>query len=235
MLIAVLALNVWYLSSLTIEHRVIPTTYDYIINAIVVISAAFFGSYSAYFLSDKKEQTREYNKKINSLNSALFVTLRQFNALMVIKRELVKWENDPSRFINMPPRVNSSYSDLKIDLHGIDFLLRESNPNLLLELAVEQERFESAIMACSMRNDFHYKELQPALNAINFNIQNPTIQQLETAVGPKIAGTALKSTENVFSHVYLTHDSLSKIHSQLYKTAKELFPNETFIIFEPHA
>ena len=234
-LIGILTLNVWYLSSLVIEHRVVPTTYDYFVNAIVVISAAFFGSFSAYHLNDRREQRKQQEIRINSLNSALFVTLRQFNAITQLKRDLSRWEQDSSRFINMPAVVTGDYSDLKLDINSIEFLLRERDPNLLFELSVEQERFEAAIMALNMRNTFHYKELQPALSKAGFNNTTATLEQVIEAVGPKIAVTALKSTDGVFSHVYETYDSLSKVHLKLFETAKEIFPNETFIRFEPQA
>lgn len=233
-LLALALLNLWYVSSLVIEHRVIPSTYDYFLKAIVVLFAAFFGSFSAFYLNTRKENHKEIQDNISSLNSALFVTIRQINSIMVLNKAIEPLEKDPLRFLNLPAMYASDNSDLKIELNRLEFLLKD-HPNLLLDLSVEQGRFESAIKITNMRAEFHHNDLQKALNDAGFNVANPTLPQLVQAVGPRVTGTTIKLTDGMYEQLNLCVESLLEVHEKLYDIARGLFPNEPFVKFQPDA
>lgn len=229
-IVALLLLNLWYLSSLAIEHRVMPSTYDYIVNATVVLSAAFCGSFSAFYLNTRKERKIETSKKVDALNSALFITIQQINGLLLLKKAIEHYKNDPIRFLTIPSIYAPDYSALKVNLSRLEFMLKE-HPNLLLDLSVEQGRFESAVRVTNMRADFHHKELQVALSNCKFNIGQPSIEQLINAVGERIVGTGIRLTDEVFSHVLLSVDSAIEVHNKLHEVALAKFPGKSFIKF----
>jgi len=231
---ALILLNLWYVSSLAIEHRVVPSTYDYFLKAIVVLCAAFFGSFSAFYLNTRKEKHKEIKENITALNAALFVTLRQINALLNIRNAILPLKIDPIRFLKLPAMYASDYSDLKIEFDRLEFLLKE-HPNLLLGLSIEQGRFESAIRVTNMRAEFHRDDLQKALNDCNFSIGNPTLEQLVNAVGPRVIGTAIKLTDGMYEQILLDVDSVTKIHEELFEIARKVFPDEPFVKFQEDA
>jgi hypothetical protein len=233
-LFALILLNLWYVSSLAIEHRIIPSTYDYFLKAIVVLCAAFFGSFSAFYLNTRKEKNKEIKDNITALNAALFLTLRQINALLNLKKVILPLEKDPIRLLKLPALYATDYSDLKVELDRLEFLLKE-HPNLLLGLSIEQGRFESAIRVTNMRAEFHSNDLQKALNDCEFSIEEPTLIQLVDAVGPRIIGRAKTLTDGMYQQILLNVDSMTQIHEELFEVAKKVFPSEPFVKFQKNA
>jgi hypothetical protein len=232
-LFAILILNLWYVSALTIEHRVVPSTYDYFLNATIVLSAAFFGSFTAFSFNNRKEEAKEKKQKIYALNSTLFVTLQEINGLLQIKRDIEPLKNDPIGFLKIPAFYAPDYSALKLELNRLEFLLQEHS-DLLFELSIQQGCFESAVISIKMRGDFHHLELQKALNDSNFDVEYPTREELINACGPRIVYTAMKQTENMFSQVYSTVESLIALHERLHEIAKKLYPGIPFVKYLPN-
>ena len=235
LMVGALFLNLWYLAYLAIEGQLIPTSFDRFLNAIVILFAAFLGAYCAYLLAEKKEVRKLEREKIKSLNTALFVSLRQLNAMLHIKNLISPWEADEYRFINMPAMLVGSYEDLKLDLNALDFLLEEDDPNLLFEISIEQERFESTVSTFEIRNKIHYEKIQTALDIPELVNTNLTLKKIIDVLGKKQAGSAKKCTDDTFRHVYENYESMRFSHYKLFNTAKRLFPGQEFIRFEPEA
>lgn len=227
-----LSLNLWYASSLAITHHVMPTTYEYITDTIVILVAAFFGSYSAYYLNDRKEQRKLKNKEIDYMRVALFITLRQTNTLLTIKNAIEPWKDDPLNFLNMRGILCGDYADLKIDLSSLRFLLISEDPNLLFALSIEQEKFELSIDLLKRRNAFDYDIFQTALNKSDLTSYNLTLKEVTEIVGHKTVVTAIKLTQDLFSHVDDTYASLAEAHYKLFLAAKRRFPDHVFVRFE---
>jgi hypothetical protein len=232
-LVAGLVLNLWYLSSLAVDQSIIPRSYSFVIDAVSIIAAAFFGAYSAFLLNQKKEEEKKQLRRINAVNGALFVIVRQANALLNLIKGFDGWKDRKTNFYEMPAGYPAEYRDLRLNLSEIDFLLRESDPNLLFQLSIEQERFEAAITSVRLRTEFHFNELQPALDAANFDDDDASLEDLIKIVGDRIAITAYKSTEDVFSHVYQTYGSLVEAIDELHSEAVRLYPGIEFIKFQP--
>lgn len=227
-----LVLNIWYLAYLAVEGQQIPTNFDRFLNAIVILFAAFLGAYCAYLLAEKKEVSKLEKEKIKSLNTALFVSLRQLNAMLHIKNLISPWEADEYRFINMPAMLVGTYDDLKLDLNALGFLLEEDDPNLLFEISIEQERFESAVSTFKLRNKIHYEKVQTALDIPELDNNNLTLNKIIDVLGKKLAGSAKKSTDDTFQHVKDNYESMKLSHYKLFASAKRLFPSQEFIRFE---
>lgn len=233
-LLAILLLNVWYLSSFAIESRVIPKNYDYIINAVIVVSAAFFGSFSAFQLNANKQERIEKKNKIDKINSTLFRLMRQFNAIARERVELEQFKNHQERCFWLPASVTNIHDEVKYNISEIEFLLSGSDKQLLLDLAIEQERFHVTVQAINLRANYHFSKIQPALEAINFVATRPTYIQFSKAVGPTLMSGLINHTDQVYFHVYETCDSIGIIQERLLKAAKEIFPDSNFLRFELH-
>lgn len=231
-LLAILLLNVWYLSSFAIESRVIPKNYDYIINAVIVVSAAFFGSFSAFQLNANKQERIERKNKVDKINSTLFRLMRQFNAIARERVELEKFKNQRERCFKLPASLANIHDEVKYNISEIEFLLSGSDKQLLLDLAIEQERFHVTVQAINLRTDYHFSKIQPALEAINFSAASPTYIQFSKAVGPTLMFGLINHTDQVYFHVYKTCDSIEIIQERLLKVAKEMFPGNNFLEFK---
>jgi len=86
--LGIAALNIWYLSSVAIEESIVPKNYDYFIRALTVAVGGFIGAFSAFWLKGYEEKKKVKEMQKSALNSALFVLIRQINAIQCIKRDL---------------------------------------------------------------------------------------------------------------------------------------------------
>jgi len=203
-----------------------------IITATATLLAAFLGALSAYKLQDNKEQRKEENNRKSSLNQTLFIILRQYNALLGIEREIKKYKNDPGRAINMPALAINDYADLSYDLESLYFIfdLEGVDINLLLELSVEQERFEQAINCLKLREEFHIQTLQPALSRIGIQRgKRYHKDELKEKLSERIFMSAIQATDQVYESVESTIISLKKMFKKLRNLARNLYPSDKFI------
>ncbi|MFL1022979.1 hypothetical protein ACJO1Y_23740 [Vibrio parahaemolyticus] len=225
-------LNLWYMSGIAISNEVVPISYTYILNAVIAVSGAFFGAWSAFLFNNRSDRAKAKAKNVENLNHALFVSLQQINSLSLLKRYIEPFENDPCRAINLGATYAQSKYDFKLE--SLNFIM-PLDPTLLMDISVEQGRFDSAISIFNMRSDFHSSELQVALNDAGFSIADPTEQQLIDSIGPRMTYTAIKLTNEVFQHIYLSVESSKELHEKLYVFATSLYPEEVFIKYVEQA
>lgn len=228
-IIALAILNVWYLSSIAIEKSVIPESYDYIMRFMTVAIGGFIGAYSAFWLRKYEDNKSDLSKQKNSLNKALFVLVRQLNAILNIKSDFDKYDTPFHRGLSLPAMKPHDYSDLKLDIESLSFLLENRHPQILLELVTEQERFDQAMSAINIRNEFYVNEVQPALSFHALNGRPLPLEEFEEKLGERLFQGALNGATTMYEHVYASEITLEQTYSSLRKLAKELFPDDEFL------
>ncbi len=208
-----------------------------IIDASVAVAAgatllsAFIGAYLAFALNDRREAAKKSRENKAAMNRSLFVLARQSNAVENYKRLMAEYKSSEERAFSMPAFTPPSYAELSHDFDGLAFLLESSEPQLMMELSIEQERFEQTIKAIQTRNDFYVSEIQPAMTHKNLMERMLHINAIREALGERLFGGAMDSAKSVFQHVTSTSESLPEMHNRLHNIAKDLFPGAKFISF----
>ncbi|PKG79879.1 hypothetical protein CXF80_17060 [Shewanella sp. Actino-trap-3] len=82
--LALLLLNLWYLSSLAIENKVLPANFDYLFKGLTVLIGAFVGAFAAFKLKSKKDDEKKHTKEKMAMNKAIFVCVRQIHAIKIL-------------------------------------------------------------------------------------------------------------------------------------------------------
>tara|TARA_R100000935_G_C2828471_1_gene163641 strand:- start:329 stop:1150 length:822 start_codon:yes stop_codon:yes gene_type:complete len=205
-----LALNLWYFSSLAVTDSIAPRSYEYLVQAVIIAIGAFIGSWSAVKLNESKEASESYRRRKEALNQAIFVIARQMNAVQLIKRDIQQYREGVERAFNLPPQKPPVYSDLRQDISSLSFILETDAPQLLLELTVEQERFDQAIESINVRNEFYVHQVQPAVSQQGLPSLRMTRQKLKDALGERIFGGAMQGARELSSHIVETDASLSE-------------------------
>ena len=221
-------LNIWYLSSIAIEESVVPKSYDYIIRGLTVAVGGFIGAFSAFWLKSYEERKKSSEKQKQALNSALFVLIRQMNAIHCIKRDLDKFKEPFDQGLSLPAMQPPDYSSVKQDIDSLRFLIGSGNANILMELTIEQERFEQAINSINIRNEFYVNEVQPALSYHSLNGKPLPLSKFEEKLGERLFQGAMSGAEVMYEHVYASEISLDAKFKLLREIAKNLFPDEKF-------
>ena len=228
-IVALALLNIWYLSSITIEESVVPKSYDYLIRALTVAVGGFIGAFSAFWLKSYEEEKKDKERQKSALNSALFVLIRQINAIQCIKRDLEKFKTPFDRGLSLPAMKPPDYSSVKQDIVSLNFLIDRDNAQILMDLAIEQERFEQTINSINIRNDFYVNEVQPALSFHALNGRPLPLAEFEEKLGERLFQGAINGSAVLYEHVYATDVSLHEKYTELRELAKKLFPGENFV------
>lgn len=207
------------------------TTKD-ILTPVVAIFGTFFGATFAFRLTEAKETRTLSNSRREALNRALFTFIRQANAVHQLARSFQEF---PSKFEGaflMPALKPPGYDELVFNISELDFLLDSTNPGILLQLSIEEERFHQMISAIQIRNEFYVEEVQKALSDKQINGKKISVNQLKALLGERLFDGAVNGSDAARKHVMAAEESLPKSHAELLKLAKELYPDNKFISYE---
>lgn len=230
LLFAFAALNVWYLSGLAIDKAVLPKNYEWFIRTLTIVVGAFAGAYAAFWLKTNKELLEKKDSQRSSLNNALFVLVRQINAIKNIKTELDKYSSEFEKSFVLPAIKPSDYSELKFDFNSLYFLMDGNHVQMLMELDLEEERFFQCISATMLRSEFLVHELQPALSFHASQGRITSEGTLQKYLGDRLFRGAVSSANNMYMHVNESHETLCHTFFKLRSIAKKIFPNDKFIM-----
>ena len=205
-----------------------------IITVVTAFAGALSGAWGAYKLQINKENKKEEKQKINSLNKALFILLRQINAMTMFKIDLEKvQEEDPIvRAFQIQPWKPNPYNDLKFNFEELSFILDTEDLNLLHELFIVQESFEQAIETINQRSIYFINKVTPEMELKDIDNKKLTINELKTEMDiNKINGLVL-GTDYMYIHVYGTYQQLEDVELKLFNFAKSQYPKQKFIRVE---
>lgn len=157
--LALLCLNLWYFSSFAIENKVLPVGYNIFKDVVAPAIGALSGAYFAFMLSRRKEEDEKVLLEAKKLNQILIHLVLQLNALANIKEQLDRHKNIHDLAFNL--RAEKNYNEnITFDIADITLILSD-NPQLLLELSVEQDGFISTIESHKVRMEFFLRVLHP--------------------------------------------------------------------------
>lgn len=197
--------------------------------------ATFTGALFAFRLQEYRERTKVNEERIKSLDEALFILGARYNELFNIRTFLESYRELPEeiRALALPATVGSDLSGLRFSFKDLAFLSQMSSPEVLLDLVVEESRFDAAIEALKIRAEQHAHVLQPAMAENKIGEGLWTAEKLEAVLGEFIYHSAITNTNEVFGHVYRSVDSCFQVARSLHKIAKNLYKSRTFILTSP--
>jgi hypothetical protein len=194
----------------------------------------FLGAVLAFRLNSLKDEREDLRKKRLALNLALFVLVRQFNAIKNILNQIEPLRNNSIRAFNLPAIKPPEYKSLTQNFNDLAFLLELDidEINLLLKLTITQEIFDITITALSLRNVLYIDEVQTAISEKNLNLKEFKECELETILGKRIFHGAIQGVNQIYDHVDHSAREIPLILKSVHFTAKKLFPKEKFFQIE---
>ncbi|QKE29379.1 hypothetical protein AACT_2255 [Arcobacter acticola] len=205
-----------------------------IITVVTAFAGALSGAWGAYKLQINKENKKEEKQKINSLNKALFILLRQINAMTMFKIDLEKVkEKEPIvRAFQIQAWKTNPYNDLKFNFEELSFILDTEDLNLLHELFIVQESFEQAIETINQRSIYFINKVTPEMELKDIDNKKFTLDELKTEMDINKINGLVSGTDYMYIHVYRTYQQLEDVTSKLFNFAKSQYPDKKFIQFE---
>jgi hypothetical protein len=170
--VAALATNV-----VTLKEAVAP---------LLSLFGTFLGATFAFRLTEEKEARKLLATRREAMNRALFVMIRQANAVRQLARDFEKYKSNVELSFNLPALKPPSYQDLVHNLADLEFLLDSEDPALLMRITIEQERFHQALDSLKTRNEFYVGEVQPALAKAALNGKLVSGEQVAAVLGERL-------------------------------------------------
>lgn len=141
---------------------------------------------------------------------------------------LLEMGKRPDRIFNIQPIKLPEWNNLKQDYSSLAFLLTD-NPQLLMDLTIEDQRFSQAMTTVTMMSEFFVNELHPTLADKALHKQETTLQQAKELIDPVLFRKAQLYTDQVVSHISASVQSLPAVAVRVFEAGKLRFPNEKFI------
>lgn len=200
--------------------------------AALALVGTFAGATFAFRLNEDKEKKETSRLQRQALNRALLILLRQYNALAQLEKDFRNYPDDFTAAFNMPAMKPPNHDDLVHNISDLEFLIDSDNPNILMQLTIEQERFHQALDSLRLRNEFYVGEVQLAISAKAMNGMSFTPEEAKLLLGDRIFGGAINSAKNAREHIVASRISLATMASDLRIEAKKLFPDQKFLMYE---
>jgi len=223
------ALLLWYFSSLAIDKSVIPSSFQSIFTICGSAFGAFIGAYCAFKLRQLEENQNKHNKRKTALDLCLFTMARQYNAVSLLKRQYDEYPVKFFRAFNMPAMKPPEYTDLKVKLDELIFLTSHDQMDFLFHLSIEQERFDQAIFAVALRNDYAIDHLQPELAKHKLNGKDVSSEELKEILGTQIFHSSVNLVNTAYDHLTASEKSILEMLNKLHAVAKSIYPDERFL------
>jgi hypothetical protein len=190
------------------------------------------GATLAFRLNSLKDEIESLRKKKSALNLALFVLLRQYNAIQNILIAIEPFRNNQDRAFNLPAFKPPEYKDLKQNFNDLAFLLETDEIESLMKLTITQEGFEVTMTSLMMRNEMYINEIQKAISEKKLNGKSFGKKDLIEILGEKLFHSANQGVNQIYQHVDSSAKEIPLVFANFRSTAKKLFPKEKFIQIE---
>lgn len=168
--------------------------------AFLATVGTFVGALFAFRLNENKEQRTVHKERRSALTRALFIVIRQYNAVRSLRNNLQPYRSEFERAFNCPAFRPPSYSDLTHDFDSLSFLLEAAAPTLVMRLLVEQEGFHQTMESLRVRNELYIDEVQPVIANHGFNHRSVPAEEFQRTLGERLFGTAINGATS-FTHM----------------------------------
>ena len=197
--------------------------------AFLALIGTFVGALFAFRLNENKEIRKLEMERKAALNRALFVLLRQYNAMRSLGKEIEPFKSEFERAFNCPALQPPPYSDLKQNFSELNFLLESPEPGVLMRLSIEEEGFHQALESVRIRNDVYVREVQPVIAQAGLNRRAVPVEEIQAALGERLLGSAINTSKYMYRNVDEAVRNLPSVHKELFSLAKKLYPRDKFI------
>ncbi|MCG8672782.1 MAG: hypothetical protein MI867_25500, partial [Pseudomonadales bacterium] len=130
---------------------------------------------------------------------------------------------------NLPAMMTNEFDDLVQNYEELSFILSSDYPNLVLELSIEQEKYEQAIKSITARSEFLLKEFQPILENRGLNKKEFPKDEFKKLLGERVFETCFNYSKDMKMHVISTCDSLPNTLRKVREYGLKEFPGEKFL------
>ena len=129
----------------------------FVVDILKIFLGAFFGTACAFLYERHRKREDERHRRTVALRDTQFALIARINSLLVIHKQfLANQTENPNRWIELPPVLHVT-TPLPIQMGELSFLLDDIDPNLLGELVVARNKFDTICAIIIHRNENHHE------------------------------------------------------------------------------
>jgi hypothetical protein len=201
--------------------------------ALATLVAAFYGAKYAFQFQKDKAKGDERRLNVVNGNSVIFTMMRMITTLRNVQKQIIEpSRSQPAPFLQMRPTQYFSH-DIRLNIESLYFLLETDERNILGEVVIEDQRYQSAVQSINERSRIHKEEVQPLLERAGVvEGVDYSLRQIENALGERLYKTLQLVTEDMINDVDGTILSLKAVADKLRESLKRIYPDDKIISFD---
>lgn len=193
---------------------------------------ASYGASYAFKLQQGREKVAADRAKVGALNHALMVMCFQYNEIALLWSKMRTFDvNDLQRMLGLRPYKSPQF-DYRQHVVDLAFLIHSDNAPLLLDIALEQQRFDACMTSMEIRSEYFINSVEPVIEQTGVLAAPVNEKIVLDAFGTRIYHSLLNQSNSLFDHVKHSEISLVETIEKLHKVAKQCYPDERFFKVE---
>ena len=190
--------------------------------------------------ADREIQAKKDADKLRSTraaagNLAMFTLARIQNDVLTYNTQfLAPALARPAPWLYLPATNFETSATHRFDINSLAFLLQSKSPEILMKLALEEDRFHGLVDLIRTRSEFHDAQYPTVVAAIRTQYNNPDIlspAQLKSLVPPDFFHKLYNFTSDIQTLVDLGIKSSKQIADELRSVLLSEMPGEKIIGF----
>ena len=226
-LLALLLLNVWYLSGLAIESSSLSLGFDHMFNVIEVSIGSLTGALFAFSLAKNQAYKAKIDDDVAIINKVLIHITLQLNVIKNIELQLHRKKNEHERAFRMGAEKNYDENVL-FNISELTSVL-EHDPQIILELHIEQAGFLATVESLKNRNAFYLDRLLPAMIEKKLVGGSVNLSAFEAHLPSDLYHGAYQSIENIEENIVKSTEGLNRGFEKLREVGRKRYPNQNFL------
>lgn len=205
-----------------------------LLEPITTLVAAFAGAWAAFLFESRKRKSEELERYRNSANQALATLSNMWNIMFQYHRTVVHpILGCVDAWLNMAATPLVHYGLSEFDSKSLSFLIDVGEPQVFMEITLEEQRFWGTIHLIEERNAVLLNAVYPAMSSAKLAV-NSQLEELHliSIIGIDATQRLRNLTPAIAEQVKSNCASHVTAFQALRQTMKKLYPDMKFLSAE---
>ena len=215
------------------DHKVVL---DIAVAAVGSFGGAIAGGYAAFALEERRRQRERRDRQIAAANTALVTLTSMWNALYGYESNVVRpaiADESMPEPLWLRLRTTVGYRpQLTFNMDELVFLLRTSDSMALMDLTMQEQRYQDINNALEVRDRLLAEALERMETHGLGRDGLPTHEQIAQAVGPFTVSRLRTTTKVLITNLYRTMKDMSEFHGRFQRVLRTEFGEQDVRTFE---
>ena len=205
-----------------------------LLDPVTTLVAAFAGAWAAFLFESRKRKREEQGRHKSAANQALVTLVNMWNIMFEYYEKVVlptKGRDDA--WLNMAATPPAHYGLCEFDAKELVFLIDVGEPQLFMELTLEEQRFWGTMHLIQERNAVLLNSVHPAMSSAHLRVNTAMDERsLISIIGIDAAQRLKHFTPAISEQVRANCGSHIRTFQNLRETMKRLYPEMKFLSSE---